>query len=113
MGYTASEQVVGEALDRAIGGATGRVMIATFASLISRIQQIINAAVKYDRKVTVVGRSMINNVNMALKMGYLEAPPDTVIPMSRARDLPLEETVIVATGSQGEPTSALVRIANN
>ena len=112
-GYTTSEQVVGEALDRAIGDATGRVMIATFASLISRIQQIINAAVKYDRKVTVVGRSMINNVNMALKMGYLDAPPDTVIPMSKARDLPLENTVIVATGSQGEPTSALVRIANN
>ena len=101
-GYTTSEQVVGEALDRAIGEATGRVMIATFASLISRIQQIINAAVKYDRKVTVVGRSMINNVNMALKMGYLDAPPDTVIPMSKARDLPLEKTVIVATGSQGE-----------
>ena len=112
-GYTASEQVVGEALDRAIGEATGRVMIATFASLISRIQQVINAAVKYDRKVTVVGRSMINNVNMALKMGYLDAPPDTIIPMSEARDLPLEKTVIVATGSQGEPTSALVRIANN
>ena len=112
-GYTTSEQVVGEALDRAIGDATGRVMIATFASLISRIQQIINAAVKYDRKVTVVGRSMVNNVNMALNMGYLDAPPDTVIPMSKARDLPLEKTVIVATGSQGEPTSALVRIANN
>ena len=111
-GYTASEQVVGEALDRVIRDASGRVMVATFASLISRIQQVINAAVKYDRKVTVVGRSMINNVNMALNMGYLEAPGDTVIPMSRARQLPLENVVVMATGSQGEPTSALVRIAN-
>ena len=111
-GYTASEQVVGEALDRVIGDAPGRVMIATFASLISRVQQVINAAVRYDRKVTVVGRSMINNVNMALNMGYLEAPEGTVIPLSTARQLPHEEVVIVATGSQGEPTSALVRIAN-
>ena len=111
-GYTESEQAVGEALDRAIGDAEGRVMIATFASLISRIQQIINAAVKYDRKVTMVGRSMVNNVKMALDMGYLDAPDGVVIPISRARQLPLEEVVIVATGSQGEPTSALVRIAN-
>ena len=111
-GYTASEQVVGEALDRVIGDAPGRVMVATFASLISRIQQVINAAVRYDRKVTVVGRSMMNNVNMALNMGYLEAPDDTVIPLSAARQLPHEQVVIVATGSQGEPTSALVRIAN-
>ena len=111
-GYTESEQVVGEALDRVIGDAPGRVMIATFASLISRIQQIIDAAVKYDRKVTVVGRSMVNNVKMALDMGYLEAPDGVVIPMSQARQLPLEDVVIVATGSQGEPTSALVRVAN-
>ena len=111
-GYTESEQAVGEALDRVIGDSDGRVMIATFASLISRVQQIINAAVKYDRKVTTVGRSMINNVKMALDMGYLDAPDGVVIPMSRARQLPLDEVVIVATGSQGEPTSALVRIAN-
>ena len=111
-GYTASERVVGDALDRVIGDAPGRVMIATFASLISRIQQVINAAVRYDRKVTVVGRSMINNVKMALNMGYLEAPEDTVVPLATARQLPHEKVVIVATGSQGEPTSALVRIAN-
>ena len=111
-GYTESEQAVGEALDRVIGEAPGRVMIATFASLISRIQQIINAAVKYERKITVVGRSMVNNVRMALDMGYLDAPDGLVVPMSHARQLPHEEVVIVATGSQGEPTSALVRIAN-
>ena len=111
-GYTMSERAVGEALDRAIGEARGRVMVATFASLISRIQQVVNAAVKHGRKVAVVGRSMVNNVRMARTTGYLNAPDDTIIPMSKARNLPLEEVVIVATGSQGEPTSALVRISN-
>ncbi|MCH7787449.1 MAG: ribonuclease J [Chloroflexi bacterium] len=111
-GYTESEQVVGEALDRIIGDAGGRVLVATFASLISRIQQVINAAVKYDRKVTVIGRSMINNVNMSMNMGYLNAPPGTIVPMSEARKLRDDQIVIMATGSQGEPTSALVRIAN-
>ena len=111
-GYTDSEQVVGEALDRAIGQAPGRVMVATFASLISRVQQVINAAENHGRKVSVVGRSMANNVNMAKNMGYLHAPEGTLVPLSEARHLLLEETVIIATGSQGEPTSALVRIAN-
>ena len=111
-GYTESEQIVGEALDRAIGQASGRVMIATFASLISRIQQVIDAAEKHGRKVAVVGRSMMNNVNMAKSMGYLQVPQGTLVTLNEARQLPLEETVIVATGSQGEPTSALVRIAN-
>jgi ribonuclease J len=111
-GYTESEKVVGESLDRAIGEAGGRVMVATFASLISRIQQVINAAVKYNRKVTVVGRSMSNNVKMALNMGYLEAPPGTVVSLNEANHLPNDRVIIIATGSQGEPTSALVRIAN-
>lgn len=111
-GYTESEQVVGEALDRVIGDARGRVMVATFASLISRIQQVVNAAVKYERKVAVVGRSMVNNVNMALNMGYLNAPPGTLISLSEARQLAHDKVVIMATGSQGEPTSALVRVAN-
>ena len=87
-------------------------MIATFASLISRIQQVIDAVEKHGRKVAVVGRSMMNNVSMARKMGYLQVSPGTLVPLNEARQLPLEETVIVATGSQGEPTSALVRIAN-
>ena len=111
-GYTPSEQVVGEALDRVIGEAEGRVMVATFASLISRMQQVIDAAVKHDRKVTVVGRSMVNNVKMATNMGFLSAPPDTVVPLSKARQLPDDKVVVLATGAQGEPTSALVRIAN-
>ena len=111
-GYTESEQVVGEALDRVVGEASGRVMVASFASLISRIQQVVNAAVKHDRKVTIVGRSMVNNVKMARQMGYLEIPDEALISLSQARQLPLERVVIMATGSQGEPTSALVRIAN-
>ena len=111
-GYTASEKVVGDALDDAIREAKGRVMVATFASLISRVQQVIDAAVKYDRKVTVVGRSMSNNVNMALNMGYLKAPSGTIVPMKDSRNLPHDKVIIMATGSQGEPTSALVRISN-
>ncbi len=111
-GYTESEQIVGDALERAIADAPGRVMVATFASLISRIQQVIDAAVRYDRKVTIVGRSMSNNVKMALNMGYIEAPPGTIVPMNEARRLPHHRIIIMATGSQGEPTSALVRIAN-
>jgi ribonuclease J len=111
-GYTLSEQVVGEALDRVIGDAQGRVMVATFASLISRVQQVIDASVKHGRKVTVVGRSMANNVKMATNMGYLSAPPGTLVSLAEARKLPSDEIVILATGAQGEPTSALVRIAS-
>ena len=111
-GYTESEQVVALALDRLIREAPGRVMVATFASLISRVQQVINSAVRYDRKVAVVGRSMANNVKMALKMGYLDAPDGVLVSTRDAAQLPQDRVVIVATGSQGEPTSALVRIAN-
>ena len=111
-GYTESEQLVGEALDRVIRDATGRVMVATFASLISRVQQVVNAAVKHGRKVAVIGRSMVNNVKMSVNMGYLTAPPGTIVSLNEVRQLPHDQVVIIATGSQGEPTSALVRIAN-
>ena len=111
-GYTPSEQLVGETLDRVIGDADGRVMVATFASLISRMQQVIDAAVKYDRKVAVVGRSMVNNVKMARNMGYLQMPDDVIISMAEARRLADHNVLILATGAQGEPTSALVRIAS-
>jgi ribonuclease J len=111
-GYTASEEVVGQALEREIIAAEGRVLVATFASLISRMQQVIDAAVKCDRKVAVIGRSMLNNVKMATSMGYLKAPSGTIVPLNEARNLPLNKVVILATGAQGEPTSALVRIAN-
>ena len=111
-GYTPSDRIVGETLDRVIGESEGRVLIATFASLISRVQQIIDAAVKHHRKVAVIGRSMISNVKMATKMGYLNVPDGTIITLTLANDLPANEVVIIATGAQGEPTSALVRVAN-
>ncbi|MDO8750992.1 MAG: ribonuclease J, partial [Dehalococcoidia bacterium] len=111
-GFTASEQVVGEALEHVIDQAPGRVMIATFASLIARVQQIMDAAARHGRKVGVVGRSMVDNVKMSLEMGYLSDPSNVLVPVGALRKLPPEQVVIVTTGSQGEPTSALVRIAN-
>ena len=111
-GYTPSEQVLGETLDRAVGEAPGRVMVATFASLISRVQQVIDAAARHNRKVAIVGRSMADNVNMAAEMGYLNLPAGTLVGLSEIRSYPPEQTVLITTGSQGEPTSALVRIAN-
>lgn len=112
-GYTPSEQAVGEALDHFISNAPGRVIIATFASLISRIQQVIDAAARYDRRVFVIGRSMVDNVQMALEQGYLRAPEGVLGTLDDLRRTPPEKTVVVSTGSQGEPTSALVRMANN
>ena len=111
-GYTPSEMVVGEALDRAIQQAEGRVMIATFASLITRIQQVIDACARHGRKLTVIGRSMVNNVKMAMDLGYLSDPAGVLVSLQALSKLPPEKMVIIATGSQGEPTSALVRIAN-
>ena len=110
-GYTTSERVVGEALDRAIGEAEGRVLVATFASLVSRVQQVVDAAVKYDRKVSIVGRSMVDTVKVATELGYLKVPEGTLVPLGQTRKLPPEKVVLMTTGSQGEPTSALVRIA--
>ncbi len=112
-GYTASEQVVGDALDRAIGEAPARVLVATFASLISRIQQVIDAAAKHNRKVGIIGRSMVDNVKMSIEMGYLSVPPGVLLPFGDRRQLSSDNVVLITTGSQGEPTSALVRIANN
>ena len=110
-GYTTSEKVVGEALDRAIGEADGRVLVATFASLVSRVQQVVDAAVKHGRKVSVVGRSMVDTIKVATELGYLKIPEGILVPLSATRKLPSEEVVLMTTGSQGEPTSALVRIA--
>ena len=110
-GYTPSEQVVGEALDRAIGEAPGRVMVATFASLVARVQQVVDAAERHGRKVSIVGRSMVDTVNVATELGYLRLPPGILLPLSATRSLPPEQVVLLTTGSQGEPTSALVRIA--
>ena len=111
-GYTPSEQRVAETLDRAIGDAKGRVIVTTFASLISRVQAVIDAAVKHDRRVFVTGRSMVNNVNMARDLGYLKVPGNMLMTVNQQRDHPAHKTIIICTGSQGEPTSALTRMAS-
>ncbi len=111
-GYTPSERVVGEALERVIADAPGRVIITTFSSLVSRIQQIIDAAAKHDRRVFIIGRSMSDNVKMALELGYLQSPGGVLARMDELKGLPHDKIIFVTTGSQGEPTSALVRMAN-
>jgi len=111
-GYTPSERSVGETLDRIIAQAPGRVIIATFASLISRIQQVIDAAAKHQRQVFILGRSMVDSVRMASELGYLVAPPNVLGRLDGLRKLAHDRIVLLTTGSQGEPTSALVRIAN-
>jgi ribonuclease J len=110
-GYTPSEQVVRGSIENVVAGAEARVIVATFASLISRVQMVMDAAVANRRKVAVVGRSMRNNVSMALDMGYLSAPDDLIVPLKEAKRLPHNRLVILATGAQGEPTSALVRMS--
>ncbi len=111
-GYTLSERVISESLDKIFANAPGRILIATFASLISRIQQVIETAERYDRFVALVGRSMQNNVQMAIELGYLNVPKGMFIRVEDINKFNPEQVVIICTGSQGEPTSALTRIAN-
>ncbi|MFC1943577.1 ribonuclease J [Chloroflexota bacterium] len=111
-GYTPSERVVGETLDRIMAEAPGRVIITTFSSLVSRIQQVIDAAARYQRRVFIVGRSMSDTARMALELGYLNAPDGVLAQMDELRGMPRNKIAFVTTGSQGEPTSALVRMAN-
>lgn len=110
-GYTMSERTVGDTFDNIFRGTKGRIIVASFASNIHRVQQIINSAVKYNRKVALVGRSMLNVVNTAKKLGYLTIPEDTMTDIDRIKNLNPEQVVIITTGSQGEPMSALARIA--
>ena len=111
-GYTPSERVVGETLGRVMADAPGRVIVTTFSSLVSRIQQVIDAAAKHQRRVFIVGRSMTDIVRMTLELGYLKAPNGILARMDELKGMPHNRVVFVTTGSQGEPTSALVRIAN-
>ena len=110
-GYTMTEKVVGETFNRLFGKATGRIIVATFASNVHRIQQIITAAQKYDKKVSVSGRSMENIVQVAIELGYLEADKDVLVPIDQIGKYPNDKMVIITTGSQGEPMSALARMA--
>lgn len=111
-GYTPSERVVSDAFDQIFATAPGRILAATFASNISRVQMVINAAVDYGRKVVPVGRSMENNVAIARELGYLQVPDGVLIRPSEMRNLPDDQIAIVCTGSQGEPMAALSRMAN-
>ncbi|HEV2582425.1 MAG TPA: ribonuclease J [Ktedonobacteraceae bacterium] len=111
-GYTPSERVINDSFDKIFANAPGRIIIATFASLLSRVQQVVHTAERYERVVALVGRSMVNNVQMAVEMGYLKIPQGMLIRAEDINKFPAERVVIVCTGSQGEPTSALTRIAN-
>jgi ribonuclease J len=111
-GYTPSEKVVSAVLDNIIAGASGRVIVTTFASLVSRIQQVIDAAAGHNRRVFITGRSMKDITKVALELGYLTAPRGIFCQADELKSLAHNRVVILTTGSQGEPTSALVRIAN-
>ncbi|MBI2976120.1 MAG: ribonuclease J, partial [Chloroflexi bacterium] len=110
-GWTPSEAVIDGALDEVFRTAPARIIVATFASLISRIQQVANACVRHDRKMTLVGTSMVENVKMALKLGYLEAPEGLIVPLDQALAMPNKKLVIMTTGSQGEPSAIVGRLA--
>lgn len=110
-GYTLSEKIVGKTFDEEFRYAQNRIIIATFSSNVHRIQQVVEAAVKYNRKVAVIGRSMVNVVNIAMELGYLNIPEGTLIEVNETNNYPPSQVVIMTTGSQGEPMSALTRMA--
>lgn len=110
-GYTMSERTVGETLEEIFMDAKSRILVASFASNVHRVQQIINASYKFGRKVTVVGRSMVNVVKAATDLGYLVIPEGTMVDIDQIDRYPSEKVVIITTGSQGEPMSALSRMA--
>jgi ribonuclease J len=110
-GFTMSERSVGDVFEKLFLHCTKRIVVATFASNVHRIQQIINSAVKYGRKVAVCGRSMINIINTARELGYIECPDNLFIDIDMINSYTDEQLVIITTGSQGEPMSALTRMA--
>lgn len=110
-GWTPSEQVIAPALDGVIKNAKGRVIIATFASLISRMQQVADAAVRHGRKLAFVGSSMVDNAKMARKLGYLKVPDETLVTVDSALNLPDPQVILMCTGSQGEPSSIIGRLS--
>ncbi|MDK2887193.1 MAG: ribonuclease [Thermoanaerobacter sp.] len=110
-GYTMSERMVGATFDDIFRQARERIIIATFASNVHRLQQAITTAYRYDRKVAIIGRSMINVANIAHELGYLHVPEGTLVELEEANRLPKNKVVFLCTGSQGEPMSALTRMA--
>ena len=113
-GHTSSERTVGRTFDNLFADhANSRIIVATFASNVDRVQQIINSAYKYTRKVVVEGRSMVNIISIAAELGYLKIPDNTLIDIEQIRNYPAEQTVLITTGSQGESMAALSRMAAN
>ena len=111
-GWTPSEMVVAEAFDNLFRKAKGRIIVATFASLISRIQQVADMSQKYGRKLAITGRSMRENTKMAMRLGYLDIPDDLIIDIGQTANLPDHQVAIMATGSQGEPSAVMGRLAS-
>lgn len=113
-GYTSSEKTVGRTFDNIFADHTNsRIIVATFASNVDRVQQIINSAYKYGRKVVVEGRSMVNIITIAAELGYINIPDKTLIDIEQIKNYPDEQTVLITTGSQGESMAALSRMAAN
>jgi ribonuclease J len=110
-GYCISEKELGQTIDRAFGEIKGRIIFANFSTSISRIQQVFNASAKYNRKIIVTGRSMVNNIEIALSLGYLKIQPKIVIKSEQAKKYPDNQIVVLTTGSQGEDAAGLARIA--
>ncbi len=111
-GFTPPERDISSAIDKVFRHAQRRIIVACFSSHVHRVQQVLDAAHKAGRRVAFVGRSMVRNMAIAADLGYLHVPPDTLVDLRRLGDLPDDQVVLVSTGSQGEPMSALARMAN-
>src|SRR5690606_17300720 len=111
-GFTPHERDIAPVLDQVIGQAPRRVIVASFASHVHRVQQVLDAAVAHGRKVAFVGRSMVRNMGIARDLGYLQVPGGTLVDLKTIDDVPPDEMVLMSTGSQGEPMAALSRIAS-
>jgi len=112
-GFTGSERSVGEAIKHVFSKASGRIIVSTFASNVHRVQQVFDAAYEYNRKVAIVGRSMLNVITISMELGYLNAPEGLIVEPDDVNRLPADKVVILSTGSQGEPMSALTRMARS
>ncbi|GAA4628460.1 ribonuclease J [Cellulomonas oligotrophica] len=111
-GFVAPEREIGPVLDQVFSESTGRVVVASFASHVHRVQQVVDAAVANDRKVALVGRSMVRNMGIAAELGYLKVPDGALVDIKQVENLPDDRVVLMCTGSQGEPMAALSRMAN-
>ena len=112
-GFTTSEREIGPVLDRVFAGADRRIIVASFASHVHRVQQVLDAAARHKRRVALVGRSMVRNMGIAKELGYLNVPAGVLVDIKAVGDLPDHQVVLMCTGSQGEPMAALSRMAGN